>query len=488
MPRSMKSAASRNLLFVLLPLCGGLLLALIALVFWLRHDPTADWTVSLPKPEELAPPKKELVVNIGSEFKAFAFPAPAEKLPGSWPRFRGPAFDNIIPDLSDPSDLSDHWPEAGPEVLWSVKLGEGHAAAAVDDSHVYLLDYDEESRSDMLRCFALDDGRELWQRGYELPAKRNHGLSRTIPAIQDGRVLTIGPRCHVMCVKANSGDLLWGLDLQKDYGTTEPLWFTGQCPLLDNGVAVIAPAGPDALMLGLDAQTGKVLWTTPNPRGWNMSHSSIMPMTLHGRKMYVYVAVGGLVAVAADGPDRGSILWDQPWSASVIAPSPVLLSDNRIYITAGYGAGSMMLDVIKTEEGFSSEVLRKCGPKEWLASEQQTPIYWNGLLYGIMPKDAGALKRQLVCYDPTEETPRWASGKAERFGLGPYLLAGDQLIILDDDGTLSIGQLSPKGFTLQSRHRVLDGHDAWGPLALAGTRLLLRDSTTMICLELGANP
>jgi hypothetical protein len=31
------------------------------------------------------------------------------------------------------------------------------------------------------------------------------------------------------------------------------------------------------------------------------------------------------------------------------------------------------------------------------------------------------------------------------------------------------------------------GHDAWGPLALAGTRLLLRDMNYLACVELGAS-
>jgi outer membrane protein assembly factor BamB len=31
---------------------------------------------------------------------------------------------------------------------------------------------------------------------------------------------------------------------------------------------------------------------------------------------------------------------------------------------------------------------------------------------------------------------------------------------------------------------ILDGHDAWGPMALAGGLLVLRDSTRMVCVDL----
>jgi outer membrane protein assembly factor BamB len=35
------------------------------------------------------------------------------------------------------------------------------------------------------------------------------------------------------------------------------------------------------------------------------------------------------------------------------------------------------------------------------------------------------------------------------------------------------------------RAQILDGRDAWGPMALVGHRLILRDSTRMVCLDVG---
>jgi outer membrane protein assembly factor BamB len=404
--------------------------------------------------------------------------APSADVSARWPNFRGADFDNIV---KSEAVLADAWPDSGPEELWSVELGEGHAAPAVLDGLVYLLDYDEAARADALRCFSLEDGTEIWRRSYSLPAKRNHGLSRTIPAVTEQWSITMGPRCHVSCVDTESGELLWGIDLQKEYGTTEPLWFTGQCPLIDDGLAILAPSGTDVLMMAVDCASGEVVWSVPNARNWKMSHSSIMPMTIHGEDMFVYAAVGGIAGVSKEG----ELLWDIPWSASVVAPSPILLDDNRVFITAGYGAGSLMFQVEQTAEGYTARELAKNGPKDWLASEQQTPILYDGLLYGIMPKDAGALKQQFVCYDPDSGELVWSSGKTHRFGLGPYILADGKFYILDDDGTLTMIALSRSGYEPLAQFKVLDGHDAWGPFAVVGTRMLLRDSTRMVCIELG---
>ncbi len=460
-------------------LCGAV--AAVLLLRWFAYDPARELARSLPGADG-GPPQSERDAAVGIDVdlagKLETFDGVPSDLPGNWPRFRGADFDNIC---KQDVKLADQWPAGGPKVYWSVDLGEGHAAPAVLNGCVYLFDYDEAARSDALRCFSLADGKEIWRRSYVLPAKRNHGLSRTIPAVTEDCIVTIGPRCHVSCVETRTGEFRWGIDLQKEYGTTEPLWFTGQCPLIENGLALIAPGGPDVLLLAVDCSTGEVVWKTPNSKGWKMSHSSIMPLTLHGEAMYVYAAVGGMVGLSK----AGALLWEIPWSASVIAPSPVLLPGNRIFLTAGYGAGSLMVQVEKTADGYSAREIAKNGPKDWLACEQQTPIVVDGLLYGIMPKDGGALKQQFVCYSPDKPEPVWSSGKTARFGLGPFFLANEKFYVLDDDGTLTMLKFSKTGYEPLAQHKILDGHDAWGPIALAGTRMLLRDSTRMVCIEAG---
>ena len=66
-------------------------------------------------------------------------------------------------------------------------------------------------------CYSLLDGTELWRRGYAVDIKRNHGMSRTIPAVNDKYVVTVGPRCQVMCCDAITGDLLWGIDMVREF-------------------------------------------------------------------------------------------------------------------------------------------------------------------------------------------------------------------------------------------------------------------------------
>jgi outer membrane protein assembly factor BamB len=339
-----------------------------------------------------------------------------------------------------------------------------------------------------LRCVSLVDGKELWRRGYDVAIKRNHGMSRTIPALTEDYIVTIGPKCHVMCLDRETGEMRWGLDIVKEYNNEIPFWYTGQCPLVDNDVAILATGG-SALMIAVDCETGEKLWETPNPNGYKMSHSSIIPYTFGGRKMYVYSSIGSLTGVAADGPDAGKILWEtNDWNHSVVAPSPICLPDGKIFMTAGYGAGSRMLQLSENNGQFSIETLYAYKPKEGLASEQQTPILWNGYLYGIVPKDGGQYRNQMVCVHPSDTRKVvWSSGKETRFGLGPYFIADNKMFILNDDGTLTITRPSTEKYIQLEQVNVIEhGHDAWAPFALADGYLLMRDSKTLVCIDLNS--
>jgi outer membrane protein assembly factor BamB len=457
-------------------------LGILGLGWWVSRSPDAELSPRVPLEHVGASgTASDAPVKIEGEFERFG-PDP-EPDAGRWPAFRGPHRDNLSPeDVA----LAVDWGPGGPPVLWSVDLGEGHAGAAIRNGRVFVLDHDEKEDADVLRCFALDSGREIWRRWYGVRVKRNHGMSRTVPAVDEKVVVTIGPKCHVLCVDADSGAFRWGLDLVREYGATVPLWYTGQCPLLDGSVAVLAPAGR-ALLLGVDAETGRVLWETPNPRGWKMSHSCVMPMTLHGRKLYVYCAIGGIVGVSARGDDRGKVLFESDaWKPSVVAPSPVFLGDDRFLITSGYGAGSLLLKARQSEGRMSLTPIRPFD-KTVFACEQHTPLFYRGRLYTVLPNDAGPGRRQFVCMTPEGER-LWASGKSERFGLGPFLIADDKLFVLADDGTLTVAKASANAWTRLARARVLDGRDAWGPIALTGGRMILRDWKRMICLDLRKNP
>ena len=459
-----------------------ILVAISAFVWWVVRDPWRHLVASEPGMDHRPAGLDSIteVIRIGSVYNLYG--EASSQLLESWPRFRGSDFDNISKSAVP---LINSFPATGPDILWSVELGEGHAGASIYQGKLYLMDYLENSKADMLRCFDLVSGTELWQRGYQVNVKRNHGMSRTVPAVTDKYILTIGPRAHIMCLDREDGTFRWGIDVEKDYRSEIPFWYTGQCPLIDNGVAVIATGG-EALMIGVDCETGEKLWETPTEPGWKMSHASIIPWDFGGRRMYVYSAVGVACGIVADGEDAGKILWKtSKWNHSVVAPSALCLPDGRIFLSAGYGSGSMVLKIHHSAGQYEVEILDSYKPVEGLSSEQQTPLFWNGHVFGILPKDAGPLRNQFVCVNPSDfKKVIWSSGQENRYGLGPYILADNKFFILSDDGVLTILRPSTSSFIQLDKVKLFDGHDAWAPIAVADGYMVLRDSKTMICVNL----
>jgi outer membrane protein assembly factor BamB len=434
--------------------------------------------------------KKSDSVSIGEFFDTLS--AIDEVVAGDWPRFRGTDLDNISKDTTP---LAESWDTSGPAIIWKTSLGEGYAGPAVHNGRVYLLDYNERKKADALRCFSLYSGKELWRRWYYVDLKRNHGYSRTIPAVTDKYVVTVGPRSHVMCVDPINGKMLWSHDLEKEFGIrgTEkgritPDFYSGQCPLIDDNVAILAPGGK-ALMIGVDCATGKILWQTPNRDSLRMSHGSIIPMSIQGKRMYVYNAVGGVCGVSAEKADAGKLLWTTTeWSPATTAASPLYLGNNEIAVFGSYGAGGARISIAFNGSAYSATVKEQHKATNGLASDQQTPIIIGNYIWSVLPENAGPLKKQLVCYKKSDLlTAVWSSGKENRFGrgLGPYIASGDKLYLLDDDGILYFYKIEENKVMLIARHKVIKGIEAWGPMAIAGKYLIMRDARNLLCLNIG---
>ena len=456
---------------------GLAILGVILLFVWLSSDAAKDLKPRLPgednRTKTLAEEDEPIKIT-GRLTKLDGTPA---DLPGAWPRFRGPNFDAI--SIDENTTLARSWPEGGPQILWSIDVGEGYAGAAILAGRVYILDYDQENKADAVRCLSLADGKEIWRYDYNVKIKRFHGMSRTVPAVTDKHIVTIGPKCHVTCLDSMTGEFRWMLNLVKEYGTTVPQWYTAQCPLIEDDKAIIAPAGK-VLMMAVNAATGEILWETPNTDGWIMTHSSIVPMEFNGERFYIYCGGdqtnGGVVGISAKD---GSVLWktDQ-WKVRTNVPCPVIVGDNRIFLSAGYGQyenGCMMLRLTETDGKIIAQPEYKY-PTDIFGSIQHTPILYEDHIYGVRTD------KQLVCLDLAGQVV-WTSTSANKFGSGAYMIANGLLYLLNDSGVLTLAEPTPTGYVELAKAEVLPGHESWGPMAIVSGRLIIRNLNRMICLD-----
>ncbi len=398
---------------------------------------------------------------------------PAE-LPGDWPQFRGPKRDGIT---ASSEKLSRDWKASPPRELWGLDLGEGYAGAAISAGRVFIFDYDRDAKQSALRCLSLADGKEIWRYAYPLTIKRNHGMTRTVPAVTDKLVIALDSKCNVFALDVATGELKWTVSLVREFGAAVPEWYAGQCPLVEGERVILAPGGKNALLVALDLATGKPIWQTPNSHDWKMTHSSIMPLEFGGRRQFVYCASKGVVGV--DATD-GKLLWETTdWKISIATvPTPLPMPEGKIFLTGGYGAGSMMLQLENKDGKLTPKTLFKL-PPEVFGATQHTPILRDGFLYGARADG------RFVCVGLDGKVV-WASSPTETFGLGSFLIAGDLIYAVNDSGKLRLFDASAAKFNLLGEIQPLTNRESWAPMALAGNRLLLRDLTRLVCLDVSS--
>jgi len=448
------------------------------LVPWLPEK--YDTAIRMPSPPPALRDRSEEGAQFG-ELRPMSG-KPSTTFIGSWSQFRGDQLNAIA---KDSPKLARSFPASGPKVLWKIEVGEGYAGAAARNGRAFILDYDFKRRRDTLRCLNVETGEDIWNFSYPVMVAKNHGVTRTIPALTDKYCVTIGPMCHVGCFDFETGELLWSRDMVKDYDAVVPQWYAGQCPLIqaaDGGrqTAVLAPSGTEALMVAIDCETGEELWRTPNPFGWVQTHTSVTPMKLGDRDTYVYVGKEGIVGVDAN---TGDILWvNFDWKIGfATCPSPIILPENRVFLSGGYNAPYAMLKITEATGGkYHAELLWR-RPAAIFGTEQQTPLFYDDHLFGIRQ-----LRQSFVCLD-LEGNRKWegGSGLVGSRGAGPYMIADGLFFILSDEAVLTIAEATSKEFKPLGSWEILpDASDAWGPMCFVDGLLILRDLTRMVCLDL----
>ncbi|NIM02409.1 MAG: PQQ-binding-like beta-propeller repeat protein [Acidobacteria bacterium] len=398
---------------------------------------------------------------------------PTAGLPADWPQFRGPQRDGT----SSETGLLRSWPDGGPEVLWSTPVGQGYSSAAIHDGRVYFNDYDESTFEFLVRALNLEDGKELWRFKEKRRIRPNHGITRAVPATDGKVVIALDPKAVLHALDAETGKEIWRKNFVQDYESKIPPWYNGQNPLIEDDKVVVAPAGPEALVVALDKATGEELWRTPNPEGWLLSHASLMPAKLGGVDQYLFSVLQGTVGVSAAD---GKLLWHFPFKFNVsVSPSPLAIDSERVYVTAAYDSGGAMFRVKRDGDDFSTEEIFVHAADEW-NSEVQTPILFEDHMFAVGKKRRGLF----TCLD-LDGKQVWNSDGHAYFGLGSFILADGMFFILEGKtGMLRLLEANTKEYKQLASAQLLEGHDVWGPPALSDGILVIRDFGKMIGVSL----
>ncbi|MDX1565056.1 MAG: PQQ-binding-like beta-propeller repeat protein, partial [Phycisphaeraceae bacterium] len=463
-----------------------------------------------PVPETAAAKAEKKIIippGRGESFEAlkyFAAPKPLAEgaVTEDWPSFLGASHIGI----SREKPLLKKWPDTGPAKVWQMTTGSGYAAPCVVGNRlVYFHRLDDEQ---VVECLRADNGRRLWRFAYPSDYRDRFGYNngpRASPVHAEGRVFTLGVQGKLHALSLADGRVLWKRDLGADHKLRQNFFGFGTTPLIDSGRLIVnvgAVGGPT--VVGFDPATGRVLWSSG--KRWGSSYATPVPATVHGQKRVMVFAGGesrpphgGLICLnPVDGQIDFEVAWRSRSYESVNAANPVVVGGDRVFVTATYDTGGLM---VRIKPDFTQETAWEA---EGFGSHFGTPILHEGHLYGFDGRNPPLI--DLVCYEAKTGREVWRkkltwedrlNGRAAE--MSPYraalIRADGAFLCLGEYGHLLWLDLSPEGPKILARHWLFTAMETWTPPVISRGLLYVtqnsRDQVTgarprLICYDLRA--
>lgn len=389
---------------------------------------------------------------------------PPQAGPGDWPGFRGPRRDGRLEEVQFAADWT-----TPPRELWRRKVGPAWSSfASVGD---YLFTQEQRGESELVTCYRLDSGEEIWASGVDARYEDAMGLGpRATPTFDGGLLFTQGSTGVLLCLDAATGEIRWRRDIAQDAGARTPVWGFASSPLVVGELVVQFTGGPEGnSVLAYDRDSGDIVWRAG--RGGS-GYSSPHLARIAGTPQVLMVADGGLQAFA---PETGEPLWDHAWNVKTNprCTQPLMVSEDLVMFGATGTMGSRLLRIRKEENAWEAAV-------EW-ETRRFRPYFNDGILHnGYVYGFDGD---RLSCIDVQTGTRQW---QGKRYG-GQLLLLADMglLLVLSEAGEVALVDAVPDGFNERARFKALSGK-TWNHPVIAYGRLLVRNSEEMVCYELPA--
>ena len=380
-----------------------------------------------------------------------------------WPGWRGPQRDGVAPAAQAPQA----WPEAFAPA-WRVEIGEGYSSPVVSAGRVFV----HSRRGDLEIVTALDlaSGARLWRRDYPARFIQNTIVPTALPgpfatpAVDGGRVFTLGAGGILSSWDAASGALVWRNDYSASVRVTDLFCGTAASPLVDGG-RLLVQIGSDAAggrVLALDPATGEEIWSW---RGVGPGYASPILIEVDGRRQLVTLTESSVVGLdAADGGLLWSVPFTDEWHENIMTP----VWTGAHLVVSGPRQGTHAFAIRRQGDGWQAA---RAWSNTGVTMYMTTPVLADGILYGHSSTRAG----QFVAVEAATGAVRWSSEGREGEHAS-VLIAGGDLLLLTGDADLLVAAPSPVGFAVAHHYEVADGATWAVPVPLPDG-LLVRDAT-----------
>jgi outer membrane protein assembly factor BamB len=313
-------------------------------------------------------------------------------------------------------------------------------------------------------------GNQLWKTPYGKEWSKGNPGTRGTPVIVNDRLYLISGRGKAVCVNADTGDIIWSVDLVEKFGAVLPDLGMCESALIDGDRIICTVGGPNTIMVALNRNNGSTVWVCEG-NGEKSSYCSPILINRGNTRLIVTMVQKSIIGIDADA---GKFLWShkQDTKYDVNANSPIH-EDGYIYCSTGYELGGVKLKL--SSDGKSiTEVWRD---KE-LDSQFHSYILLDDYIYG-----SGHRNKGWKCLN-------WQTGEilysSKELDTGSVIYADGLLYCYTEKGIVALVEPGSNKFKLISKFEIEQGSGPhWAHLVIKDKILYVRHGDTLMAYSIG---
>ena len=381
-----------------------------------------------------------------------------------WSQWRGKDGRGI----SSETGLLQTWPEGGPKKLWETSaIGKGFSSPIIVNGTIYITG----DIGKKLMVFALSsDGRVKWKTPNGLAWTGAYPGARASCNYSDGKLYNAGSFGRLLCMEVKNGKPVWSVRLVAKYKSRGEAWGLTDLVVIDDDAVYAAINGTEALIVAFDKNTGKEIWKTKNTTDDNYTYSSPILANVDGRKQVI--CCGSMNTYGVDA-QTGKLLWTFPhvYKGRMIALMPTF-ADRAVFVTNCH-----------PNEGITYRLDFKDGKaaKTWQADlggdASGGIVVRDGVIYGSRHRykkgfvSLNAKTGKLMAH---KEIPKEAA----------VIHADGRVYCQESIGTISLLEARKDAFEVRGKLSVAKAKTFWAHPVIAAGKLYLRYDKTLYCYDI----
>ena len=339
-----------------------------------------------------------------------------------WTTWRGPNRDGTV-------KIEDWNPEAlldDPEILWEVNVGKGHSQVAIRDDFLFTSGTEltiagtDTITEDKIFCLDLESGDEIWSFSYPSEDIGYPGI-RTSPVLDEDKLYTLSSKGDLYCFEAESGNVVWMKNMNKDYGVIRPSWGHSGSPVIYKNM-VLLTGGENGI--AVNKKNGKLIWASDLEKIGSLSSPHLLDY--NGKTFAIISDEYNIHCIDVENGEK-------KWSYKYTSENDPILMDGKLFLSGDYRSGVVMLELTDGE------------PKELWKERSMRGGFQNKVIVGEYAYGFANVRNrdELHCVNLKNGKLMWHKNLDAAWG--SLMAVNEKLVIVNGQGKVIIADADHEG-------------------------------------------